>query len=228
MNQISAILLAGGLSSRMGVDKATLPFQGSTLLEWQLRKLNKLGIKDILLSGREAGTSEVRCVLDEFPRCGPLGGIHACLKQAQFPSWVTGTVPMFMMTEAHITDRWEHLIPAQPRYPLQHVAVPYSLGLHDLEFCPGQPPKLVVDSPGNRLLSHIMARDPGGIHLDFWERRCRDDTCGRENAQQTGRGGAGMRYGSWRKSRKMEKTKRPGRPHKRAPRSSVSVCRNSL
>lgn len=99
MNQISAILLAGGLSSRMGVDKATLPFQGSTLLEWQLRKLNKLGIEDILLSGREAGTNEVRCVLDEFPRCGPLGGIHACLKQARFPNCLVISVDVPLVPE---------------------------------------------------------------------------------------------------------------------------------
>lgn len=99
MNRISAILLAGGLSSRMGVDKATLPFRGFTLLEWQLRKLNNLDIKDILLSGREASTSKVRCVLDEFPRCGPLGGIHACLKQARFPSCLVSSVDVPLVPE---------------------------------------------------------------------------------------------------------------------------------
>ena len=36
---LTAILLAGGKSRRMGCDKAMLPFEGGTLLEWQIRKL---------------------------------------------------------------------------------------------------------------------------------------------------------------------------------------------
>lgn len=104
MNQVSAILLAGGLSSRMGVDKAMLSFRGTTLLEWQLHKLNRLGIEDILLSGREIDTAAVQCVLDEFPCCGPLGGIHACLKQAQFPCCLVISVDVPLVPEQILVD----------------------------------------------------------------------------------------------------------------------------
>lgn len=85
MNRVSAILLAGGESSRMGRDKAGLPFQGMTLLEWQVQKLQGLGIKDIMLSGPRREVPGVRVVPDEFPGRGPLGGLHAGMKAARCP-----------------------------------------------------------------------------------------------------------------------------------------------
>lgn len=85
MSRLSAILLAGGRSSRMGRDKAALPFQGMTLLEWQVRKLQSLGIEDIMLSGRCREMEGVRTVPDEYPGRGPLGGLHAGMKAARRP-----------------------------------------------------------------------------------------------------------------------------------------------
>ena len=85
MNRVSAILLAGGKSSRMGRDKAELHFQGMTLLEWQVQKLQRLGIKDVMLSGSRREMAGVRVVPDEFPGQGPLSGLHACMKAARCP-----------------------------------------------------------------------------------------------------------------------------------------------
>lgn len=85
MNRVSAILLAGGKSSRMGQDKAMLSFQGMTLLEWQVRKLQSLCMEDIMLSGSRQEMTSVRMVPDEFPGRGPLSGLHACMKAAAHP-----------------------------------------------------------------------------------------------------------------------------------------------
>lgn len=85
MDRVSAILLAGGKSSRMGRDKAELPFRGTTLLEWQVEKLWGLGIEDIMLSGSRSGPEGVRVIPDEYPEHGPLGGLHACMKAARNP-----------------------------------------------------------------------------------------------------------------------------------------------
>ena len=41
--ETSAVILAGGRSSRMGRPKAGLPFRGGTLLSWQVEKLRGLG-----------------------------------------------------------------------------------------------------------------------------------------------------------------------------------------
>ena len=86
MNRVSAILLAGGKSSRMGRDKAALPFQGLTLLDWQIQRLQSLGVEDIMLSGLRREMAGIRVVADEFPGRGPLSGLHACMKAAARPS----------------------------------------------------------------------------------------------------------------------------------------------
>ena len=75
----SAIVLAGGASSRMGRNKAELDFHGETFLAHTVRKLRALGISDIVVSGLQTDLDGVRCVADLYPGRGPLGGIHAGL-----------------------------------------------------------------------------------------------------------------------------------------------------
>ena len=79
---VSGILLAGGRSSRMGTDKAELMLGGRSLMEWQVQKLQSLGIRDILVSGNYA-VPHTKSVTDELPGRGPLGGIYSCLRAAQ-------------------------------------------------------------------------------------------------------------------------------------------------
>ena len=81
-NRFSAAVLAGGRSTRMGTDKAGLPFMGMTLAAYQAEKLKALGMTDLMLSGCRQEIPGVRCVPDELPARGPLGGIHACLGEA--------------------------------------------------------------------------------------------------------------------------------------------------
>lgn len=82
-NRISAIILAGGLSSRMGSCKAELPWEGKTLIEHQVSKMRALGIKDIMISGYPVPVEGTRFVPDKYPLKGPLGGIHAGLLAAK-------------------------------------------------------------------------------------------------------------------------------------------------
>lgn len=94
---MSGIVLAGGLSSRMGRQKLQLPLFGTTLLERQAGKLRAVGIEDILISGPvELELPGTRTVPDEFRQCGPLGGLHACLKAARHPHCLVlgGDVPL--------------------------------------------------------------------------------------------------------------------------------------
>jgi molybdopterin-guanine dinucleotide biosynthesis protein A len=87
LNNFTAILLCGGKSSRMGQDKALLPYSSSpycwlgvapTLLEHQQLLLIQSGASEILLSGNRAGA-----IADHWPDRGPLAGIHACLSQSK-------------------------------------------------------------------------------------------------------------------------------------------------
>ena len=81
---ISAVILCGGRSSRMGTDKALLTLGGESFLDIQINKLRSLGIEDIMVSGHDYGirVEGVRRVRDEIADCGPLGGMYSCFKSA--------------------------------------------------------------------------------------------------------------------------------------------------
>lgn len=97
---ISAIILAGGLSTRMGSCKAELPWAGKALVEHQVNKMRELGIRDIIISGYPSPIEGTRFVPDKYPLKGPLGGIHAGLLAAKNPHClVTGIdTPLIPLT----------------------------------------------------------------------------------------------------------------------------------
>ncbi len=77
----TAMLLAGGRSSRMGTDKARLVFRGEPLWRRQLATLVALGPKEILISAGSGGAFEesgCRVVPDLVRGAGPLAGVAAC------------------------------------------------------------------------------------------------------------------------------------------------------
>ncbi len=80
---VSAIVLAGGLSSRMGSCKAELDWNGTSLIEHQVNKLKGVGIDDIIISGYSKPIKGTRFVEDKYPRKGPLSGIHTGLLAAK-------------------------------------------------------------------------------------------------------------------------------------------------
>lgn len=80
---VTGVVLAGGQSKRMGWSKAELPLMGMTLLERQVNKLQRLGCREILISGpKELELPGTRAAPDLYPQRGPLGGLHACLSAA--------------------------------------------------------------------------------------------------------------------------------------------------
>jgi molybdopterin-guanine dinucleotide biosynthesis protein A len=83
MLSFSAVLLAGGESTRMGRDKALLPLPDSGLLLWQrqLRVLEELRPGQLFWSGhsREGMPTHLSVVSDVVEKAGPLAGICACL-----------------------------------------------------------------------------------------------------------------------------------------------------
>ncbi len=88
----SLVILAGGLSRRMGRDKAALPAGDGTLIEHLARRLAPVVDETIVAggSGRDHPPG-ARIVPDQYPGLGPLAGIHAGLLAARYAHvWVVG------------------------------------------------------------------------------------------------------------------------------------------
>lgn len=73
----TGVVLAGGSSSRMGVNKAELLYQGMPLVQWQVEKLRGIGLPEVLVSGYGEGM-----IPDDIPGKGPLGGLYSALRRA--------------------------------------------------------------------------------------------------------------------------------------------------
>jgi molybdopterin-guanine dinucleotide biosynthesis protein A len=81
---IVGAILAGGGSSRMGADKATMPVNGIPMITHVAGTLSQVFAEVIVLAGREARYPflGLKHISDIFEECGPLGGIHAALVHA--------------------------------------------------------------------------------------------------------------------------------------------------
>jgi molybdenum cofactor cytidylyltransferase len=63
---VTAIVLAAGLSTRMGENKLLLPWRGQTVIHWIVEQIIASGVKDILLiTGRDREKVENETIFDE-------------------------------------------------------------------------------------------------------------------------------------------------------------------
>ena len=76
----AGFVLAGGRSSRMGQDKALLPWKGSTLIQSVAREaFDAVGNVTLIGSPERYGKLGFPVISDKIPGSGPLGGLHAAL-----------------------------------------------------------------------------------------------------------------------------------------------------
>jgi len=106
---LSAVLLAGGDSLRMGRDKATIVFRGEPLWQRQIGLLRDLRPEKIFVSVRKEPPwlpIEAELLLDEPPFRGPLGGLTRALEQMQTSHLVALAVDMPFMTSWQMQILW--------------------------------------------------------------------------------------------------------------------------
>ncbi|HVD78078.1 MAG TPA: molybdenum cofactor guanylyltransferase [Vicinamibacteria bacterium] len=80
--EVTGFAVAGGRSQRMGSDKALLAWAGTTLLEHTLARLRDVCAEVCILSGVQIRYASygVPAHADLVPEAGPLGGVHAGLR----------------------------------------------------------------------------------------------------------------------------------------------------
>lgn len=102
---ISAVLLVGGKSRRMGQDKATMLFRGEPLWKIQLELLRRLKLDKIFVSAVSDPLwrpVDVNFVSDKQPSRGPLSGIAAAFRQLESDYLLALAIDAPFMSDAYL------------------------------------------------------------------------------------------------------------------------------
>jgi molybdopterin-guanine dinucleotide biosynthesis protein A len=93
---ISAFVLAGGKSSRMGQDKALLMLAGQPLIVHALSVLRTAGLSPAIAGARSGLSQFAEVISDPSPDLGPLAGICAALEstEANFSVFLPVDLPL--------------------------------------------------------------------------------------------------------------------------------------
>jgi molybdenum cofactor guanylyltransferase len=82
LTDVTAFILAGGKSTRMGTDKAFVELEGRPLLSRALDIARSVTLNVNTVGDPRKFATYATVVEDIFPNCGPLGGIHAALSSS--------------------------------------------------------------------------------------------------------------------------------------------------
>jgi molybdenum cofactor guanylyltransferase len=119
--KLSAALLAGGESRRMGKDKATIAFRGKPLWQIQLDLLGKLEPVEIIISARGDPVwrpNDVQFAPDDPPSRGPLSGLAASLAGMSGTHLLALAIDMPFMTEIYLRSLCDQIEPGRGVLPM--------------------------------------------------------------------------------------------------------------
>lgn len=140
--EISAVILAGGDSRRMGRDKAWVESGGRPLLQLAVEKIRAVGIQEIFISGRlgeDYSAFDCPVLLDRETGFGPLGGIERGLDACTSPLLLVLAVDMPNLTVAFLrklvgrSDRLTGVVP-KLKDELEPLAAIYPKRCHAFAF----------------------------------------------------------------------------------------------
>lgn len=150
----SGILIAGGRSTRMQKDKASLLFEGVPMWRRQIAVLEQAGAAEVLISGPQDGPwqgGSWRSFPDATPHSGPVSGLLAGLRHSPHaltaclavdmpgmqPEYMRGLVKEASQSKKSIVPRidgrWEPLAAAYHRNILPLVLECQAAGQHSLQ-----------------------------------------------------------------------------------------------
>lgn len=106
---LTGVLLVGGRSQRMGVDKASLLIRGEPLWARQLRLLRRLNPEALCVSARRRPAwcpEDIELVLDAPPSRGPLSGLAAALQRRQTAHLIALAIDLPRVNLAFLRRLW--------------------------------------------------------------------------------------------------------------------------
>lgn len=159
MENVTAFVLTGGQSSRMGSDKALLRIGDETLLARTLRIAGSVASKVVIVGPRDRYASYGETIEDIYPGCGPLSGIHAALSSTSTDLNLVLSVDMPLMRQEFLG--W---LAEQSRGAAELALVPEALGgLQPLCAVYRQPLQPVAEQAlkkGDYKIDHLFALVP--------------------------------------------------------------------
>jgi len=105
---VDAFLLAGGLSSRMGTEKASLELAGRSFAQ-TIASAVRPSVSSIAIVGTNAPDIGVPTIPDDRPGCGPLAGIETALRIANTGAVLIVACDLPLVTTAFVRlllERW--------------------------------------------------------------------------------------------------------------------------
>jgi molybdopterin-guanine dinucleotide biosynthesis protein A len=118
---LSAVLLAGGESRRMGRDKATVHYKDEPLWQQQIELLRRIAPLEILISARIDPVwrpPDAVFVADTPPSRGPLSGLAAAMSVMEGTHLLALAVDMPLMTDTYLQMMWKLAEPGKGVLPV--------------------------------------------------------------------------------------------------------------
>ncbi|MDX2431886.1 MAG: molybdenum cofactor guanylyltransferase [Bacteroides sp.] len=137
--KVTGILMAGGMSSRMGREKGTLMIGGRMMYEYPLQAL-ELVCDEILISSCTPlpGSLSYPMVCDKISGIGPMGGIHSCLERSSNDLNLVISYDLPLINAGLLSyliensEAWEVVVPAMLDGRLEPLSALYRKSMGDL------------------------------------------------------------------------------------------------
>ncbi|MCA9957040.1 MAG: molybdenum cofactor guanylyltransferase [Anaerolineales bacterium] len=125
MNNLTVAIMAGGQSSRMGMDKSFVLFEGQPMIEVVIDAVAGLGDETLLITNKpdEYAHLNLPMVSDVYPNHGSLGGIFTAVHAASHPHtlvvacdmpWLNRPLLEYMIA---LRESADVIVPRWEKYP---------------------------------------------------------------------------------------------------------------
>ena len=159
---LMAVLFTGGLSRRMGTDKATLAIAGEPLWARQLRVLRELQPDALGVSARVRPAwcpADVEVVLDAEPSRGPLSGLAAALHQMKTSHLLAMAVDLPRITVEPLRKLWSLAQPGCGVIPSRDEFLEPLCAIYPREAASAAKSALAGEDVSLHALSRMLLRD---------------------------------------------------------------------
>jgi molybdopterin-guanine dinucleotide biosynthesis protein A len=128
---LTAIVIAGGKSSRMGQNKSLIIYQGTRLIDNAIHLMENFTQNLLISSNADISTIFYPIIADDFSEIGPISGLYTCLKASKtelnlvIPCDVPYIKPVIYQKLLENTDGYDAVIPRLPNGKIEPLVACY-------------------------------------------------------------------------------------------------------